>query len=497
MRGNMTVATTRAIEQKAERLRQGKHPRVLDLFSGCGGITLGFHGLGCEIAGAVEIDENAARSHAINFFRAHSPSSVFELHARPRDIAETAPEELMAELGAGAAETAVDIVVGGPPCQAYARVGRAKLRDVAAHPEAFKVDPRANLYLRYLFFVSRLKPLALLMENVPDIMNFGGHNIAQEVAETLEGMGYVARYSLVNAAFYGVPQMRDRVVLLAVRRELGVTPTFPAPERFMELPRGYAGTRAVAYKHIDMFTQGAFVEAMVDRHRPSPVTAYEALCDLPPIRLHLENKLKRGIRRFHEVIPYDAAARPSEYGLLMRKWKGFENDEGLRDHVIRFLPRDSNIFRNMAEGAEYPEAHRIAVRLYEKAVEKLERRGKRLSRADKDALRRQMVPPYPIETFPNRWWKLRRDFPSRTLMAHIGKDTYSHIHYDSSQARVISVREAARLQSFPDGFVFAGAMNSAFRQIGNAVPPLLAKAIGAELLKTLASALRGQASAAA
>jgi DNA (cytosine-5)-methyltransferase 1 len=70
-------------------------------------------------------------------------------------------------------------------------------------------------------------------------------------------------------------------------------------------------------------------------------------------------------------------------------------------------------------------------------------------------------------------------------MAHIGKDTYSHIHYDSSQARTISVREAARLQSFPDGFVFAGAMNSAFRQIGNAVPPLLARALATQMLSQI------------
>jgi DNA (cytosine-5)-methyltransferase 1 len=74
-------------------------------------------------------------------------------------------------------------------------------------------------------------------------------------------------------------------------------------------------------------------------------------------------------------------------------------------------------------------------------------------------------------------------------MAHIGKDTYSHIHYDSAQGRVISVREAARLQSFPDGFVFAGTMNPAFRQIGNAVPPLMAREIAKAMLESLSEAL--------
>ena len=100
-----------------------------------------------------------------------------------------------------------------------------------------------------------------------------------------------------------------------------------------------------------------------------------------------------------------------------------------------------------------------------------------------------MVPPYDPGKFPNRWWKLRDNGPARTLMAHIGKDTYSHIHYDSAQGRVITVREAARLQSFPDGFVFAGTMNPAFRQIGNAVPPVMAREIAKAISASLAEAI--------
>jgi len=100
-------------------------------------------------------------------------------------------------------------------------------------------------------------------------------------------------------------------------------------------------------------------------------------------------------------------------------------------------------------------------------------------------LRAEIVPPYDPGKFPNKWRKMEADAPARTLMAHLGKDGYSHIHYDSSQARTISVREAARLQSFPDGFRFSGTMNPAFRQIGNAVPPLMAKAIAEVVRKTL------------
>ena len=153
---------------------------------------------------------------------------------------------------------------------------------------------------------------------------------------------------------------------------------------------------------------------------------------------------------------------------LMRSWKGFENEKGVYDHVLRYLPRDTTIFEAMQPGDEYPAANKVANALFEK-----EARRKRIKRDSKEwkKLHRAMVPPYDPSKFPNRWWKLRANGPSRTLMAHIGKDTYSHIHYDSAQARVITVREAARLQSFPDGFRFAGTMNPAFRQIGNAVPP--------------------------
>src|SRR5262249_11882186 len=152
---------------------------------------------------AMEIDELAARSHAINF---HKDPSAIERHAKAHDITKIEPEQLVEEFELGSAAHAFDVIVGGPPCQAYARVGRAKLREIAEHPQAFKIDPRANLYLRYLHYVERLKPLALLMENVPDILNHGGHNIVEEMVEALDEMGYEARYSLINSAHHGVPQ---------------------------------------------------------------------------------------------------------------------------------------------------------------------------------------------------------------------------------------------------------------------------------------------------
>lgn len=475
-----------AVQSKIERLRAGKIPRVLDLFAGCGGISLGFQSAGARIDAAVEIDELAALTHATNFHSANTPE-LFERHAKARDITVESPTDLTKDLELGDAEDAFDIVVGGPPCQAYARVGRAKLREVAEHPRAFKIDPRGNLYLRYLEYVEQTKPLALLIENVPDVLNYGGHNVMAEIAEVLSDMGYEAKYSLINSAFHGVPQMRDRVYLIAFRREMNTAPTFPSATHHMSLPTGYNGTRAVALKLIDLFSHDSFVEAdHGNGSLPGPITCGEALGDLPPITLHLEGKLRRGARRFNELIPYDDTREISTYAQLMRKWLGFENEEGLWDHVIRYLPRDTDIFRAMPNGAEYPAAHKTAVELWQREISQLEKKCKRsLTEDERASLKSKMVPPYPVDSFPNRWWKLRIDFPSRTLMAHIGKDTYSHIHYDSNQARVISVREAARLQSFPDGFVFAGTMNSAFRQIGNAVPPLMARSLGNQIVGVL------------
>ncbi|WP_316171749.1 DNA cytosine methyltransferase [Bradyrhizobium sp. SZCCHNRI1058] len=478
-----------AVAAKCARLsKPHARPRVLDLFAGCGGLSLGFRTANCDIAAALEIDPLAARSHAINFFKGAS-EEVIAHHATVRDVASLEPEELVAEFGLGKTAHAIDIIVGGPPCQAYARVGRAKLREVADHPQAFKIDPRGNLYLRYLHYVDRLKPLAILFENVPDILNYGGHNVVQEIVDALSVMGYEAAYSLINASHHGVPQMRDRVYMIAYRKELRIKVQFPRATHQFDLPRGYAGTRAVALKLINSTEGYAFVEPDTGHEGlPHAVTAREAIGDLPPITSHLEGTLKRGARRFTEALPYRSTAweNLSSYAQLMRSWRDFEARDAIYDHVLRYLPRDSRIFRAMAPGDEYPQAHRVASKLFRAAAG---RRGLSPDSVQGRSLCASMVPPYDPNKFPNRWWKLKADGPVRTLTAHIGKDTYSHIHYDSDQARVISVREAARLQSFPDGFVFAGTMNPAFRQIGNSVPPLLAYQLAREIVSSLRGAL--------
>lgn len=477
--------------RKLARLQAGAKPRVLDLFAGCGGISLGFEAAGFEMRGAVEFDPDAARSHGLNF-HAGAPE-----HSEAIDITKTSPAELCMKLGLGAVTDAFDVVVGGPPCQAFARVGRSKLREIEEHPEAFIHDPRAQLYKKYLEYVDAFQPVAVLMENVPDILNHGGQNIAEETCEVLEAKGYVCRYTLLNAAFYGVPQMRERMFLMAYRRELAVDVSFPAPTHYLVLPPGYEGSRSVALKTLRNLVDDAhsyLAPPAATKDLPPAVTAEDALGDLPPIyarELLAAGKMVRGARRFDTPVSY-GRKKPSAYARLMRDWPGHEAPrDGLTDHVIRYLPRDFGLFARMNPGDQYPEAYAHAVQMFEEQVAATRAQGKEIAEGSPEykALWDSIVPPYDATKFPNKWRKMWRDQPARTLMAHLGKDSYSHIHYDSSQARTISVREAARLQSFPDGFRLSGTMNPAFKQIGNAVPPLLAKALATQMMQTLKQAV--------
>ena len=489
------------IAMKLKRLRSGASPRVLDLFSGCGRISLGFQAAGFTISGSVEIDSDAAKSHALNF-HFDSITEIFQPHSRHWDITKTEPQELASALGFEDVPNSIDVIVGGPPCQAFARVGRAKLREVDAHPEAFIRDPRSNLYLRYLHYVRAFRPLALLMENVPDVLNYGGHNIAEEITEVLEGIGYICRYTLLNAVHYGVPQMRERMFLIAFMKELNPKVFFPAPTHFYELPRGYEGSRKVALKILNR-NQLSLLETGIsgftqmqspDKSLKPAVTAREAMEDLPPITLHIEGKLKRGARYLDTMIQYPERHEISGYAHKMRNWKKFESTVGIVDHVIRYLPRDYDIFERMKPGDQYPEAYKLAVSMFHERLTKLKNSGVAINDGSEEysKIRNSIVPPYDPGKFPNKWRKMEADCPARTLMAHLGKDSYSHIHYDSSQKRTISVREAARLQSFPDGFRFCGTMNPAFRQIGNAVPPLMATALAETMMQTLIGATNAE-----
>ncbi len=238
-------------------------------------------------------------------------------------------------------------------------------------PKLFKHDPRAKLYLKYLEYVEAFKPLAILMENVPDALNHGGQNIAEETCEVLEQKGYVARYTLLNAAFYGVPQMRERMFLIGYRQELDQPVIFLQPTHWVDLPPGYEGSRSVALKLLS--GAGLTAEAFdyveppeANPQLPSAITAEEALGDLPSIdarALLRSGELKRGARRFDKPMPYGHVATINDYANLMRAWPGFEAPGSLMDHVIRYLPRDYALFARLNPGDQYPEAWEHAQKL--------------------------------------------------------------------------------------------------------------------------------------
>jgi Site-specific DNA methylase len=173
---------------KIARLQSGAVPRALEICSGCGGLSLGLKTAGFELTAHIEIDTEAAASYALNFGGGHAPDSEW---ARPRDMERCSASQLVSDLGfdTSAAES-FDLLAAGLPCQAFARIGRSKLRSVAGHEDAFQKDPRAALYRRFLEYVEDTQPLIILIENVPDILNFGGHNVPEEICDTLGKAGY-------------------------------------------------------------------------------------------------------------------------------------------------------------------------------------------------------------------------------------------------------------------------------------------------------------------
>ena len=481
----MAMTTDSSVRKdKLARLRAGGKARALEICSGCSGLSLGLLSAGLELTAHLEIDPEAAESYAWNFGDNLPPDSEW---AKARDMEKTTAGQLVADLALDtSAANSFDVLAAGLPCQAFARIGRSKLRSVAGKEDAFQKDPRASLYRRFLQFVEDTQPLAIIIENVPDILNFGGHNVPEEICETLERLGYRARYTILNAAYFGVPQVRERLFIVAIADVFDGAPAFPVPTHFLDLPKGYEGSRRVALKHVKETSRYFQPIPMPHGKLPNAIGSRDALADLPLIKEHFKEPGVIRKRKLSDALPYRSTSSDlSPYAKSMRSWSGFETGSAAAGHLVRLTPRDFPIFAKMKHGNDYPVARQIAEKMFADAL-----KAKRISRASRSSkayreLLGSIVPPYDPAKFPNKWWKLDPTKPSRTLTAHMGKDTYSHIHYDSSQQRTISVREAARLQSFPDGFRFAGGMNAAFRQIGNAVPPLLGLAVAQALMLQL------------
>jgi DNA (cytosine-5)-methyltransferase 1 len=463
-------------------------PTVVDLFSGAGGLSLGFQAAGARILAAADFNESAGATFQRNFAQLQARNPPLAFFGEKGNL-ETLDLETIAPRKKGP-----DILVGGPPCQGFSRIGRAKLASLASAARKLAGtaddginlatgDPRNKLYGRFVEAAKHWQPSAVVMENVPGMFLVDGANVAELVAADLARCGYHVGYAVLNSVWYGVPQFRERIFFIGLRSKLGTLPSVPIPTHKVDLPSGYLRPHEAITLSFN-FVRHFELEVQRERAQLPATTTGAAIGDLPRIVDHLApGKQPRQSQNFGVLREYDVPAA-SDYARLMRAWPGFDTPEGLKDHVIRRTPRDFETFRRMKPDDRYPQAMKIARERFAEAMATLASAGEAPAKDSPEykALWKSIVPPYPEDNFVDKWRKLNPDRPSWTVPAHLSRDVYSHIHYDSDQARGISVREAARLQSFPDAFEFSGNMGECFTQIGNAVPPVLAWAVASHVL---------------
>lgn len=451
----------------------------LDLFAGAGGFTLGMEAAGLLSVGAVEIDSAAAKTLESNF--GHRPLDF--TGPDKGDIRCITGEGLLRSLGECGID-GLDLLIASPPCQGFSKVGRGKLDFLARKRGAFASDERNGLYEHAIRLLGLLRPRVFLFENVTGIMHLRSRNVAEDICEAVSEVGYVPKCTVLNSVWYGVPQIRERVIIMGVREDLGLLPEFPLKK--FRIPNGTVHCSDIKYDRETWRNDEFFIDPATlgtsSRTEPA-VSVGMAFDDLPGFTDHLvaqkTGKKYRSLRT--HFAPVDYAGKPKNwYTKRMRHWNKHLMSDQVTDHFCRWTPRDFGTFAMMLPGDKYKNALAVAKRRYCEAVKDYEE-GRRATHP----WHNEYIPPYPDDAFNEKWRKLIKSQPSWTITAHLSKDTYSHIHFDSKQARAITIREAARIQSIPDAFRLEGNMGDAFRQIGNAVPPLMAKAIGEVVLEML------------
>jgi DNA (cytosine-5)-methyltransferase 1 len=475
----------RAIEAKLTRIRAGEAPRFVDLFCGCGGISLGMSKAGMVAVAGFDADVPSMRTWWSNF---NPEPGIHRRGDLSIDITGQSASSALAWCGYSDGVKGVDVLVGGPPCQAYSRAGRSKinnLRGEAAHLD----DERGGLYEHFLRYVAEISPLAVVVENVPDALNYGEQVIPVVICQRLKEMGYYAHFTILNSANYGVPQFRDRIFILGIHESVSSEAIpFPKPTHKAHQKINAIHTKSRMVKVCQKYPKWATMPPKEEKELPYAVTVRDALGDLPKIFSRNRNGGNLGCINMLGLLQYSSPAKNS-YQEIMRNWEGFSSEGFVSANLLREVKRDFEIFARMQNGIEYPEARKIHEAVFSEEITKRRMAGQRIKEGDElwTNIYREMVPPYDTTKFSSKWWKMLPDQPSRTIVAHLQMDTYSHIHYDSEQARAITVREAARLQSFPDGFRFQGAMKEGYRQIGNAVPPLVSFHLCKSLLLSIMS----------
>lgn len=372
----------------------------IDLFCGAGGFSLGFERAGFKCVGAIDISKSCINTHKLNFPDCVSINS---------DISKIKPDEFKKKLG----NKKIDIVIGGPPCPTFSTIGHAKIKSIKSKNNSnFTLfdDDRNFLFKNYFNYIEYFKPDFFLMENVPNFITKYNGSIFNQTKAKIEKLGYqiLNENNLIfNAADYGVPQTRRRMILIGTKIK-----NFK-----FELPK------------IEFFSDDNLFSKK-NRYR----TVKDAISDLPKITDNW---------RIDEC-EYSLSKNLNDFQKLMRK----KTNGTVKNNICRMTnDRAKKVFKEMKQGSKYMDL-------------------------PKDIRR---ILPFREDIFADRLKRLINNKPSWTVIAHIGMDGYMYIH--PTETRTLSVREAARLQSFPDDFVFLGTQMETYHQVGNAVPVLLAEAV--------------------
>ncbi len=378
----------------------------VDLFAGCGGLSEGFYKNGYKALLHLEIDPTACQTLRTRMKHYKYSDKEIERAVLCKDITDDDVLDVIDER----VKQEVDIIIGGPPCQAYSSVGRAQ------SPDSMNNDPRNYLFENYLLILNHLKPKMFIFENVKGILSAHPNGVRifpkviSEMRKTYKVID-VPEIITLNAADYGVPQIRERVILIGVRNDISeVDP--------LEIYKSLKPT------HSD-----------TDDDLPNYVTVRQAIMDLPRLEPGQGDAIQHGI-------DYDIK----------------------NDYLNRIRNMDDTVYNHQARIHNKNDRERYRI-LSEHQNWQLK---------DLQEVRPDLIHHDP-KHFGNRYTVQEYDKPGRTVVAHLYKDGNLFIHPDSTQARTFTVREAARIQSFPDDFVFEGSRTDQYKQVGNAVPPLMAQ----------------------
>lgn len=459
-------------------------PTAIDLFCGLGGLSQGFMQAGYHILFANDFEEEQLESYQLNH-----PDVVVS----PKDIKELTSDEIL-EI-AHLQRRQLDVLLGAPPCQGFSTYGQRQLD-----------DPRNQLFREFARILRDLQPRAFVMENVSGLLSMADGDLVSEIMQVFaDELGYATTLMVLDAVNYGVPQFRRRIFFVGSRD--GVQPTFPLPKyrspddslgrRKRANGSGPIGAQLSLFSDDDgptLIRSQSELAKYLSEHAVDlfpPLTVRDAISDLPS-----EAFTPREVDR---VLPYPEVQR-TPYQLQMKSRSTELTNHAAKRHMLRRMIRTALI-----DQGDYGRV--IVSRLAERGIPRSiidhiltgtfgEDDLRTIRNVDKgiegqllELLRAGEVAQDDIKEdirsggFANKYRRLRWNEPSHTLVAHMARDCSDFIHPELN--RPITVREAARLQSFPDTFRFGSSHFRQLRGIGNAVPPLLAEALARHLVDEL------------